>query len=393
MLDDVHLIPGLWKIDGYTKVANAIQSEFEVEPGANYFPFPYDWRRDNRVAAKQLAAKTAAWMSSWRQRPGHEEAKLILIAHSMGGLVARYFLECLEGWRQTRMLITFGTPYRGSLNALDTLANGLKVGFGPLQLDLSPFARSLVGLHQLLPIYPCYDDGHGRLGRPYEITGIPGLDGDKARAANAFHREIESAVNVHLKDNAYLTNRYPIHAVVGRKQPTKQSALLANGKVQFLESYEGTDLEGDGTVPLVSATPIEMADDAGRVYAAELHSSLQNADAVLVNLGGILGALNIHGDQFRAAPPTLGVALRLRLDDAYPAGSPIQMTVEPAEEWVELEASVVDVDSNRTIQSLPVGAAGSSRRSLTFAGLAAGTYRVTLTGDGAIPVNDVFAVF
>jgi pimeloyl-ACP methyl ester carboxylesterase len=39
--------------------------------------------------------------------------KLILVGHSMGGLVARYFLECLEGWRDTRRLVTFGTPYRG----------------------------------------------------------------------------------------------------------------------------------------------------------------------------------------------------------------------------------------------------------------------------------------
>ena len=56
----------------------------------------------------------------------------------MGGLVSRYFLECLEGWKDTKALVTFGTPYRGSLNALDGLANGLKKG----PLDLSSWLAS-----------------------------------------------------------------------------------------------------------------------------------------------------------------------------------------------------------------------------------------------------------
>src|SRR5690606_41822734 len=57
----------------------------------------------------------------WRKRPGMSKARAILIAHSMGGLVARYYLEVLGGWDSCRALITFGTPHRGSLNALDSL--------------------------------------------------------------------------------------------------------------------------------------------------------------------------------------------------------------------------------------------------------------------------------
>lgn len=44
----------------------------------------------------------------------------------MGGLVARYFLEYLEGWRDSSRLVTFGTPYRGSLNALNFLVHRVK---------------------------------------------------------------------------------------------------------------------------------------------------------------------------------------------------------------------------------------------------------------------------
>ena len=55
----------------------------------------------------------------------------------MGGLVARYFIEALGGWEVTRALITFGTPYRGSVNAIDFLAHGFKKGIGPFKVDLS----------------------------------------------------------------------------------------------------------------------------------------------------------------------------------------------------------------------------------------------------------------
>jgi hypothetical protein len=82
----------------------------------------------------------------------------------MGGLVARYFLECLDGWKDTRMLITFGTPHRGSLNALDSIANGFAKKVGPLTIvDLTRLLRSLTSVYQLLPICPCIETSTGRI--------------------------------------------------------------------------------------------------------------------------------------------------------------------------------------------------------------------------------------
>jgi pimeloyl-ACP methyl ester carboxylesterase len=124
LMPDVHLLPGFWKIDGYTAIQDFLLNTFDLTSGVNYHPFPYDWRRDNRAAADKLNQESEGWLRSWRQQSGHEGAQLILIAHSMGGLVARYFVEALEGWRNTRAVVTFGTPYYGSLNAVDFLVNG-----------------------------------------------------------------------------------------------------------------------------------------------------------------------------------------------------------------------------------------------------------------------------
>lgn len=116
LVPDFHFVPGLdWKIDGYTKFRDDVVRRFGVLPGDNYFEFPYDWRRDNRVAARALARRSHEWLARWREKSGDADAKLVLVCHSMGGIVARLFLEFLDGWRDTRTLVTFGTPYSGSV--------------------------------------------------------------------------------------------------------------------------------------------------------------------------------------------------------------------------------------------------------------------------------------
>ena len=162
LVPDFHFVPGLdWKIDGYTKFRDDVVRRFGVVPGDNYFEFPYDWRRDNRVAARALARRTHDWLTRWREKSGNADAKLVLVCHSMGGIVARLFLEFLDGWRDTRTLVTFGTPYSGSVNALDFLVNGFRKGWGPFTVDLSALIRSFTSAYQLLPSYRCMagDDG------------------------------------------------------------------------------------------------------------------------------------------------------------------------------------------------------------------------------------------
>ena len=117
LMPDVHLVPGLVRIDGYGAIADMIRSSFRViersrddpRPG-NFFEFPYDWRRDNRLSATRLAALAEHRLAQWRDYSGLDDAKLILVGHSMGGLVARYYAEVLEGWPDCRAVITLGRP-------------------------------------------------------------------------------------------------------------------------------------------------------------------------------------------------------------------------------------------------------------------------------------------
>jgi pimeloyl-ACP methyl ester carboxylesterase len=391
IMPDIHLIPGLWKIDGYSKVVKTLKEQLGITPGVNFFEFPYDWRRDNRVHARRLARQSHHWLKSWRERSGNNNARLVLIGHSMGGLICRYFLELHEGWRDTRLLITFGTPYRGSLNALDFIANGMKKRLGPITLmNLTSLLRSFTSVYQLLPIYPCVDPGDGNLGRVTEVSGIPGLVPERAAEALAFHGAISKSVELHADDPEYRDHGYKIKPIAGIFQPTSQSAHLVNGQVEIWRSYRGDDQGGDGTVPSVSATPIELSNKDLEVYVRERHASLQNTDFALDQVIGLLRRQQI--DQTQAFAPGTGISLDI--EDAYLTGEPIGVCAMPESEWATLTAGVQDTDNGTVVATALLQAGSEGWHTAELPPLPEGTYRVTVQGGGDVnAVTDVFGVF
>ena len=385
LMPDLHLVPGFWKIDGYGKVKRRLFEQFEFTDGLNWFDFPYDWRRDNRVAAHRLAEQAPVWLEEYRKRPGKQDAKLVLLGHSMGGLVARYFLEALGGWEISRALVTFGTPYRGSLNAVDFLAHGFVKGLGPFKLDLSDLLRSLTSVHQLLPVYPCIDDGSGALAKVTAASGLPpGFDPGKVAAAAAFHDEIAAAVD---RNGGY--GRYQICPVVGIFQPTRQSAVVRDGQVEILDRLDGKDLGGDGTVPRVSSTPIELSTESREVYATEAHASLQNFDPVLVQVSGLLTWQSLA--LYKGSPAD---GFRLEVDDVVPPGEPVEVALSTSGPVLNVVVEAENVDSGARVQT-PGRLGSDGRATVDLPPLPAGVYRVSgrdADGVGLKPVNDLVVV-
>ncbi|MEU9301468.1 alpha/beta fold hydrolase [Streptomyces sp. NPDC048269] len=73
----------------------------------NYSPFT----RDLRVTARHLARR----VEELCERTGQE--RVDLVGHSLGGLVARYYVQRLGGDARVRTLVTLGTPHSGTLVA------------------------------------------------------------------------------------------------------------------------------------------------------------------------------------------------------------------------------------------------------------------------------------
>jgi hypothetical protein len=390
LFPDVHLIPGFWKIDGYSGVRAALSQKVPLRQGLNYIEFPYDWRRDNRVAARKLARLAPGWLDQWRRSSGNQDARLVLVGHSMGGLVARYFLECLEGWQYARKLITFGTPYRGSLNALDFLSNGYKKTFAGFNLaDLSVLMRSFTSVYQLLPRYPCVDMGDGVLRRPGEVTGLRNIDPKKAAAALAFHYELEKAICRNQASKEY--RPYTVHPIVGVDQPTKQSARVEAGGVTLLNALQSRDEGGDGTVPRPSAVPLgcrredDAAFESAALFVPGIHGSLQNLPQVAAQVSYVLLAPDFA--QYRGEPEPLS----LELEDAYRVDEPIGIHCRAGPTAQKASLSIEDTFTRNSVVRRALTLAPKERVAVPLEPLPAGTYRAKLE-IAEQHVSDVFLV-
>jgi pimeloyl-ACP methyl ester carboxylesterase len=135
------------------------------------FQFGYDWRRDISETAVELGKfieeKREYVKAEMTRRYGvtEPEVQFDIVAHSMGGLVARYYLRygatplpedgslpelSWAGAKDVENVVLVGTPNAGSVKALDELIHGARIGptlprYGPTILGTMPAA------YQLLP--------------------------------------------------------------------------------------------------------------------------------------------------------------------------------------------------------------------------------------------------
>lgn len=401
LFPDLHIVPGFWKIDGYSRLCEALTERFELlEYGAhditNLIKFAYDWRRDNRSSARKL--KEAIDLSLGKLREANPEAKVILIAHSMGGLVARYYLECLSGWRDCLALITLGTPFRGAPKAIGYLTNGYR----QCGLDVTEFMRSCRSVYQLLPFYKCIKS-HGEWKRVVELAEPIGLDLLKVQDGYCFHKEIEDAVNKNRLNPDFIP--YKIFPFVGVSQPTEQHAVWDGTHLTCSLSLPddwpaGLD-GGDGTVPRASATPIEVSKDALESFAIEMHGSLQNRPSILDDVIARIEQMissdslaNIRG----YAPSSSGNSsgFSIRTDDIVFLGDDIVVDIAVVNARKDAMRSIdITVVNRRTNESWSSKAqANENGWRFTSPCRGTGVYEIIVSSDapGVSPLRDVVEV-
>ena len=336
LIQDAYLLPGFIKIaDGYSSLGNRLVNNFDLTHGKNYFEFAYDWRRDNRVAARLLKKLIDEKLPKWQEK--NPEAEVILIAHSMGGLVSRYYLEHLGGGEHCKALFTLGTPYRGSVKILNFLANGYKKKLLPALTDV---LRSFTSAYQLLSMYPVVNV-NGNWQRIAETNGIPGVDTERARQA----REFLQLIN--LPEHLNYTGSYTLKPIIGVGQKsTFQSAKLSNGKLEISENtlpeikqnLDGSFATGDDTVPFLSAIPVDLDCKLRGVSFAETHGALQINDQIWNLLKDNLIQLQNSTRDFQNPLSTESeknpAGISLSVDDLY-----------LRDEEVTLGAEIMNVDS------------------------------------------------
>lgn len=340
LLPDFHYLPGIKKVDGYSKISKYLASVEGIIPGESFFTFPYDWRRDNRFTAKLLQKFAEKKLQDWRIKSGNKDAKIILIAHSMGGLVSQYYVEVLQGWKNTRHLITFGTPFHGAIKSLGALINGPKIK-GRRVESLHNLIKGFTSIYQLLPTY---DAAVSHESSPAVKIGA-GLDflnlnSKKYECAEKFFEEIASSHLINLEDEEY-RDTFNLRPIAGYGNKTMLSADIVGEKAILSDLFNGEMLGGDGTVPRFSAEANEVVLRKDPVYSIVKHGSLQNIKGLLDHVGGVIThkPVNLMGGTLARE------WVRILEQDLYSTAEKVSIHLEGSERASGLSAKLISKNS------------------------------------------------
>lgn len=244
ILDCVLHFPGLPNYDVYNQLITYLES-LGFETGRTLFTCPYDWRRpvEEAVVAFEHCVEQA-------RRVVGPDAKFIVMAHSLGGPITRYYVEVLGHQSDVEKLILMGTPNRGTPSLFELLLQGFGIGnpnVDPLLKKRSlEVVRSFPSLYELLPIYPGYlTDSDGQPVNIFtERSWLPATYHTHLDRAQAFYNQMPQ------------TSSVPVVGIIGSELDTVTYLTVPrqNGQLQWdVIKFIPQPRSGDGTVPTVSA--------------------------------------------------------------------------------------------------------------------------------------------
>lgn len=189
LVGEVVVVPNFIKLEHYSRLTDYLQESLGYERGNDLLEFAYDWRRDLRDSARRLAEAVDQW---------DVEPPITLVAHSMGSLVSRYYIEHFGGRHKIGRLIVIGGPHAGAPSMLTQLAS--KVAFLPFGLlgdRLRDLITSFNSAYCLLPADAVVVDQHGKsFGILDDETWLPEHLLPHLRNARAFRRELGTRSSV-----------------------------------------------------------------------------------------------------------------------------------------------------------------------------------------------------
>jgi pimeloyl-ACP methyl ester carboxylesterase len=406
--------------DVYGKFVEHLRGQ--LADGVRVFEYSYDWRLSVEHNARELRAQLH------RELPGVVD----IVAHSFGGLVARYYVHNLDGANRVRHLITMGTPHRGSLETFEMLYEGWGSdsmkdsavnfwmgGAAEIRKTLLTFP----GFYDLLPNSPncCwFAPRSGGTGQQFDPFGV------NAWARFSFYKEVFPGQSEQAFLKYQLDRAWELHSKTLTKDlpaPHQEGhRLIATGWLEtatrvYIDEKTGDRLRfekklGDGTVPLYSATEGRKVADLAIHYSPRDHMQIFMENVALETIaralesgeaptgGAVLAARVQTADGKDLSVESLGYEVS---PAAVAAGRPTRLTLritgEPALATADLSNITAKLETSSGAVAIPLAKTAAAADATVVVAAEfnapekAGTYLVRLNIPGlAGEYQDVFLV-
>lgn len=250
ILDQVVIVPNLIKLDQYNRLGNYLTEDLGYTRGVDFFEFAYDWRQDVRLSARQLATTIRDW---------NIQPPFILIAHSLGTLVSRYYVGRLGGDKMVERLILMGGPHTGTPAGLTSLTIGPNLlPFGLMGERLRQVVATFPSAYQIIPEYPCgFDEQGQKINFLKNESWVQEKQLPLLRAAQEFRGELDrqpsvpcvsifgyglktvASVKIQTDPAGQLRNVLYISEPSGDDSVPQQSAFLSGSEIHPVRQHHG----------------------------------------------------------------------------------------------------------------------------------------------------------
>jgi len=332
-IEPAHIVTGqLFPV--YDDLIRALRHELSARADrpTPVFAFPFDWRMDVAATAAKLGdfiEEVIARTKLMRHYADAKDLQVDLVGHSMGGLAICEYLSQFGRRSKVGKVVTIGTPFLGSVEAIVKIATGMSLLTGPEPKERErEAARVTPALYQLFPSYTGATidaDGHDvnvfdsnniqssvvdsltEFVRLYSVSTRSDDRQDRAKQildemldrARRHRRNVEKLrlSSTGIKQSDWL-------AIVGVGEKTRLQLTVERSRRgpwfviaddQFVNEL-GSDSPrshrtGDGTVPLAGALPPFLSGSRLVCVTGDDLGRLELRDKFMVEVGGFHGLL------------------------------------------------------------------------------------------------------
>lgn len=363
-------------IDFYGSILDALEDS-AARTGGILVPHPYDWRRDLDALGVELGAHLDSIVAAHGP-----DTEIVLVCHSMGGLVTRGWLErpaaaATPGVKATRLAVFLAVPHEGAPMAF---ARAIGVGGGSVGMTADDQRRlsaapGFPAAYQLFPPAALQPIWQMDSAVPFEGLSVFDPSLVNSHGLSASHLQAASSFARHLDPNRKpAACRY--FSVASATHETMTRFDMAHGTISPV-IVTGA---GDGTVPVRSATALPVATayvDADHVGITQ-HETTHALLAMLIGAEppGVIAASAKNAPAISVSPKFATVGEDYEIIVLPGNSAPLTGTVA-----IEREVADGQFEAGETV---PVVAASAGVRTIAITGpaLPSGRYRVRLLSGG-----------